>query len=89
MTFHRAAMSLVQDQWRRGECLRLFRKYADENSEAGNGRKLLRGQPGSPLRQRLANAEFDESSFCAVAVFPCDRNRPRCGLKFVLATPSP
>jgi len=45
----------------------LFRKYADENSEAGNGRKLLRGQPGSPLRQRLANAEFDESSFCAVA----------------------
>jgi len=45
----------------------LFRKPAGENSEAKNGRERLRGQPGSPLRQRLANAEFDEDSFCAVA----------------------
>ena len=30
-------------------------------------RDWLRGQPGSPLRQRLAEAEFDEDSFCAVA----------------------
>jgi menaquinone-9 beta-reductase len=45
----------------------LFRKRADENGEAKNGRELLRGQTGSPLRQRLANAEFDEDSFCAVA----------------------
>jgi flavin-dependent dehydrogenase len=45
----------------------LFRKHADDNSESKNWRELLRGQPGSPLRQRLANAGFDENSFCAVA----------------------
>ena len=45
----------------------LFRKRADENGEAKSGRDLLRGQPGSPLRTRLAGAEFDESSFCAIA----------------------
>jgi hypothetical protein len=45
----------------------LFRKRADENGEAKNGRELLRGLPDSPLRERLANAEFDENSFCAVA----------------------
>jgi 2-polyprenyl-6-methoxyphenol hydroxylase-like FAD-dependent oxidoreductase len=45
----------------------LFRKRADENGEAKNGRDLLRGQPGSPLCARLAGAEFDESSFCAIA----------------------
>ena len=45
----------------------LFRKGTDESSGAKNGRELLRGQPGSPLRQRLANAEFDEDSFCAIA----------------------
>jgi len=45
----------------------LFRKRADDHREAKNRHDLLRGQPGSPLRQRLAHAEFDESSFCAVA----------------------
>ena len=45
----------------------LFRKRADEGGETNNWRGLLRGQPGSPLRQRLASAEFDENSFCAVA----------------------
>ena len=45
----------------------LFRKRADENGEAKSRLELLRGQPGSPLRQRLANAAFDENSFCAVA----------------------
>jgi flavin-dependent dehydrogenase len=45
----------------------LFRKRADENGEAKNWRDWLRGQPGSPLRQRLANAEFAEDSFCAIA----------------------
>ena len=45
----------------------LFRKRADENSGSKNWRELLRGQPGSPLRQRLADAKFDENSFCAVA----------------------
>jgi 2-polyprenyl-6-methoxyphenol hydroxylase-like FAD-dependent oxidoreductase len=45
----------------------LFCKRADENGEAKNWRNLLRGQPSSPLDQRLANAVFDEDSFCAVA----------------------
>jgi flavin-dependent dehydrogenase len=45
----------------------LFRKRAGENGGSTNWRELLRGQPGSPLRQRLAGAEFDENSFCAVA----------------------
>jgi len=45
----------------------LFRKNESENSEAKNGRELLRGPAGSPLHQRLATAEFDEDSFCAVA----------------------
>jgi len=45
----------------------LFRKCVDENSESKNWRELLRGRSGSPLRRRLANAEFDENSFCAVA----------------------
>ena len=45
----------------------LFRKQAGENSEANNRLDLLRGQPGSPLRERLAGAQFDENSFCAVA----------------------
>jgi 2-polyprenyl-6-methoxyphenol hydroxylase-like FAD-dependent oxidoreductase len=45
----------------------LFRKRADENGAAKNGRDWLRGLPGSPLRERLAEAEFDEDSFCAVA----------------------
>ena len=45
----------------------LFRKRADQNGESINWRERLCGQPDSPLRQRLANAEFDEDSFCAVA----------------------
>ena len=45
----------------------LFRKRVDENGEAKNRHELLRGAPGSPLRQRLADAAFDETSFCAVA----------------------
>jgi menaquinone-9 beta-reductase len=45
----------------------LFRKRADEGGEAKGGQELLRGQPGSHLRTRLASAEFDEGSFCAIA----------------------
>jgi 2-polyprenyl-6-methoxyphenol hydroxylase-like FAD-dependent oxidoreductase len=45
----------------------LFRKDTGKNGEAKNRHELLRGQPDSPLRQRLAHAEFDENSFCAVA----------------------
>jgi flavin-dependent dehydrogenase len=32
-----------------------------------NGFDLLRGNPGTALNERLARAEFDESSFCSVA----------------------
>jgi flavin-dependent dehydrogenase len=42
----------------------LFRRAQDM---AGASHELLRGRPGSPLRERLESAEFDESSFCAVA----------------------
>ncbi len=45
----------------------LFRKRADESGEPGNWRERLRGRPGSPLHQRLAAAEFDDASFCAIA----------------------
>jgi 2-polyprenyl-6-methoxyphenol hydroxylase-like FAD-dependent oxidoreductase len=45
----------------------LFRKHPGENGEVRNWRDLLRGSPGSPLRDRLAGAGFDEDSFCAVA----------------------
>ncbi len=44
----------------------LFRRQPDEPAPA-NSRDWLRGQPGSPLNQRLAAAEFDEDSFCAIA----------------------
>jgi 2-polyprenyl-6-methoxyphenol hydroxylase-like FAD-dependent oxidoreductase len=45
----------------------LFRKRAGENDAAKPGPDWLRGPAGSLLRQRLANAEFDDASFCAVA----------------------
>jgi 2-polyprenyl-6-methoxyphenol hydroxylase-like FAD-dependent oxidoreductase len=45
----------------------LFRKGAGENNESKQWRERLRGPIGSPLHQRLASAEFDENSFCAVA----------------------
>jgi menaquinone-9 beta-reductase len=45
----------------------LFRRRADMNNSPQNRREWLRGQTGSPLNRRLAAAEFDESSFCAVA----------------------
>jgi len=44
----------------------LFRKRANEEG-ATNWREQLLGQPGSPLHERLAGAEFDEDSFCAIA----------------------
>ncbi|MGP8020104.1 MAG: NAD(P)/FAD-dependent oxidoreductase [Limisphaerales bacterium] len=45
----------------------LFRRRAGESQTPQNWRERLCGQAGSPLNQRLAAAEFDESSFCAVA----------------------
>jgi len=45
----------------------LFRKHNHENGEVQVGRDRLRGQPGSQLHQRLAQAELVDDSFCAVA----------------------
>jgi len=45
----------------------LFRKRVDRREDSIHGRELLRGQSGSVLWQRLAKADFDEESFCAVA----------------------
>ncbi len=44
----------------------LFRRNGRENLSK-NGFDLLRGEPGSLLRERLSAAQFDEDSFCSVA----------------------
>jgi menaquinone-9 beta-reductase len=43
----------------------LFRGRAGETRESGF--ESLRGRPGSPLREQLSDAKFDEQSFCSVA----------------------
>lgn len=43
----------------------LFRARPGDSGESGF--ELLRGRPGSPLRERLASARFDDHSFCSVA----------------------
>ncbi len=45
----------------------LFRRRAGESDRSQDRSELLRGPPGSLLYRRLAAAEFDENSFCAVA----------------------
>ncbi len=45
----------------------LFRRRAGEGQTPQNWREWLCGPAGSPLNQRLAVAEFNENSFCAVA----------------------
>jgi menaquinone-9 beta-reductase len=45
----------------------LFRRRATRHDSALPWRELLQGQPGTPLRERMAVADIDESSFCAVA----------------------
>jgi 2-polyprenyl-6-methoxyphenol hydroxylase-like FAD-dependent oxidoreductase len=47
----------------------LFRQTPGKADGAQSWRDLLRGQPGTPLRERLAGAAFDEGSFCSVAGF--------------------
>ena len=47
----------------------LFRQPANKSNGPQPWRDLLRGQPGTPLRDRLAGASFDDSSFCSVAGF--------------------
>lgn len=43
----------------------LFRARSGQPHESGL--EMLRGESGSPLRERLASAQFDHSSFCSVA----------------------
>jgi 2-polyprenyl-6-methoxyphenol hydroxylase-like FAD-dependent oxidoreductase len=45
----------------------LFRRGGAASYSGGAGWELLRGQPGSPLHQRLGAVQFDEQSLCAVA----------------------
>jgi flavin-dependent dehydrogenase len=45
----------------------IFRRRTGANVSGQAARDGLRGQPGSPLRERLATAELVESSFCSVA----------------------
>jgi len=45
----------------------LFRRRGGETDRQPDRYELLRGPAGSRLRERLAAAEFEESSYCAVA----------------------
>jgi flavin-dependent dehydrogenase len=45
----------------------LFRRQPGLDVSLSNARELLRGEIHSPLHRRLAAAEFDENSHCAVA----------------------
>ena len=47
----------------------LFRRSAGKADGAQPWQELLRGLPGTPLRERLAGAAIDDSSFCSVAGF--------------------
>jgi 2-polyprenyl-6-methoxyphenol hydroxylase-like FAD-dependent oxidoreductase len=60
----------------------LFRQPAGKTDGPQPWRDLLRGQPGTALRERLAEAVLDESSFCSVAGFSLRPHRaaaqPEC-----------
>jgi len=45
----------------------LFRRNARTHASAASRQELLRGPPGTLLRERLKGAVFDESSLCSVA----------------------
>lgn len=45
----------------------LFRRPAGQHEAVVPWRKLLQGQPGTPLWSRMAEAQIHEDSFCAVA----------------------
>jgi len=61
----------------------LFRRDAGGEGMP-QGREMLRGEPGSVLRERLAGAEFDESSFCAVAALSLQPRRASSRAEFCL-----
>ena len=48
----------------------LFRRSAAEQAGKLSRSDLLRGRPGTPLRERVGRARFEESSFCSVAGLP-------------------
>jgi 2-polyprenyl-6-methoxyphenol hydroxylase-like FAD-dependent oxidoreductase len=45
----------------------LFRRPAAPHEGVAACREQLQGEPGTPLRQRMAGAQIDQLSFCAVA----------------------
>lgn len=53
----------------------LFRRTADKPESPQAWRDLLRGEPGTPLRERFADAVIDQGSFCSVAGFSL---KPQC-----------
>jgi 2-polyprenyl-6-methoxyphenol hydroxylase-like FAD-dependent oxidoreductase len=60
----------------------LFRKPAGKSDGPQPWKDLLRGEPGTPLRERFAGAALDEGSFCSVAGFSLRPHRaaaqPEC-----------
>jgi menaquinone-9 beta-reductase len=69
----------------------LFRRRASENAR-GESLNWLRGKPGTRLFARLARAEFDSSSFCAVAGLslrpqPIDERECRIGDALTMIPP--
>ncbi len=57
----------------------LFHRREDASESRTLPQELLRGTPSSSLRERLADAAFDESSFCAVAALSL---RPRRATRY-------
>jgi 2-polyprenyl-6-methoxyphenol hydroxylase-like FAD-dependent oxidoreductase len=53
----------------------LFRRSAGTPDSAQPWRDLLSGQPGTPLRERFADAAIDQGSFCSVAGFSLKPHR--------------
>ena len=72
------------DEGRVNVCGLFRRPVAGAQDERVRWQELLQGGEGSPLRDRMAGAEFDEDSFCAVAGLPLApqraQGRPECVL---------
>jgi flavin-dependent dehydrogenase len=72
------------DEGRVNVCGLFRRPVAGAEDERVRWQELLQGVEGSPLRERMAGAEFDEDSFCAVAGLPLApqraQGRPECAL---------
>ena len=71
----------------------LFRRSPEKADGPQSWRDLLRGLPGTPLRQRMAEAALDESSFCSVAGFSLQphraASRSECAIGDALTTIPP